>query len=498
MTKEKFDISVGSSIFNIFKDFKYPLYRCFGEYIDNSLQSFLDHKEKLNELGILKCIVNIEINNEKIVIIDNCFGMNKEEFQRAIKLSSINSNKYKENQLSIYGIGLKYASVYLGDCYEIISSCLNEDKKRSIKIDLKYLESSNPNEIDGDVDFEASGSHYTKIIIKDLRHEISGTTISKISNILGYVYEDFINNEQLVIMLNNQKVNYIKPEYLYDESGVRYCSSFNGSFKNSNGKVFDYTGSIGILKEGNQSIAGLKIIQAGRCVQPFYKPKDLFGSGNAFAQQRIIGKVVFRSNLEIVTADKQNLKLSQDDEEAFVKSLKEIQVIKDYLKIAQNYRKTKDNNKLNKSVINIVSDLSFSDNNKIISFNEKQDLLEKSRVNYVKSSENNNYININEKYKDYVEDYVITKDNEKIRFFYLVSDEENPSYFLNLKSEGEKVFSLIAYKNKIPSHFKKPEDIISFAILMVKSMIMSQYYGVKISDSKQIIEQINEYFRYSI
>ncbi|MEI3504860.1 MAG: hypothetical protein V8Q77_00930 [Bacilli bacterium] len=47
---KEYDVTVESGIISIFQRQNFRLDRVFSEFIDNSLQSFLDHKEVLKEL----------------------------------------------------------------------------------------------------------------------------------------------------------------------------------------------------------------------------------------------------------------------------------------------------------------------------------------------------------------------------------------------------------------------------------------------------------------
>ena len=49
MEEKNFDVTVGSGIISIFQRQNFRLERVFSEFIDNSLQSFLDHQDVLKK-----------------------------------------------------------------------------------------------------------------------------------------------------------------------------------------------------------------------------------------------------------------------------------------------------------------------------------------------------------------------------------------------------------------------------------------------------------------
>lgn len=517
---EYYDISVGSSIFAIFQDFKYPLERCFAEFIDNSLQSYLDHKEELNSIGVDKCYVKIIIDEDSIVIQDNSYGMDEEEFKRAIKLASLNPRKEEKNRLSVYGIGLKYASLALGSTYKIESSQYNENLKRSVVIDLSYLKENNPEKVEGRKEFEGSAKHYTIIRITNLRQRISTKKINQLREALGYIYENYISNEDLAIEFQYEKVSKPCFEFLRSPDDTPYREYFNGEFKTENLKEYKYEGRIGILNTGNQSIAGFKLIQANRCIHPYYKPEKIFGKGNDYRQQRIIGEVIFDSNLDIVTSDKQNIKLSEEDENRFINSLSENATIKEYLKLSKNFRKRKENKKVNDTLEKNLHGISRSSEK--VSLIEENDAIDEKEENHeiaftydsnnssiIEETFNNDTSIIEEEVKEsensykeknlekYIYTKVVDKFDNSYNLYLKVGDEENNEKFiqLNKNEDGDFILDIFNKNKNFEKYFKNISDVSLFVNLLIESIIKAQAEGVKLSDSLKIIDIINKYFK---
>ena len=90
----KLQIPIGisnSSGYGLLQRLQFQDYYCFSEFIDNSLQSFLDNKVELEKIGQKSVKVSIEINNDDkenkfIRITDNAGGINRNKWSEALRL----------------------------------------------------------------------------------------------------------------------------------------------------------------------------------------------------------------------------------------------------------------------------------------------------------------------------------------------------------------------------------------------------------------------------
>lgn len=163
---KEYDVTVESGIISIFQRQNFRLDRVFSEFIDNSLQSFLDHKEVLKELEDgKKCKISIIWDSDKIVITDNAFGMNDEEFGRVLKLKATNPNAMRNDQLSVYGMGLKYASVYLGNHYSISSTAYKSNVRYYAEVDVPQFEKYNPKTVAAKLSSDSNEVHETVLLL---------------------------------------------------------------------------------------------------------------------------------------------------------------------------------------------------------------------------------------------------------------------------------------------------------------------------------------------
>lgn len=519
---EKYDVSVGSGIISVFQSQSYKIERVMAEFIDNSLQSYLDHKDVLNNIiDGNQCVVDIRWDDNKITIKDNAFGMDTEEFGRALKLKSFNPRANEKDRLSVYGMGLKYAAVYLGNTYKITSSRYDENVERTAIIDVPTFERENPKELEARVGFQDSDYHYTIIEISNLRVKKTEDKLNKLRYNLGVIYEHYIYHKDLAVIVNGIKVQYEKPIFRKDENGSAYCRPFEGELTAKN-TTYKYSGRIGILAKGNQDITGLKLVQAKRCIQLGYKPEKIYNKGNSFQNSRLIGQVVFEGNQSIVSFDKDQFVWADDGtEDMFVEQLLSNESFKEMKKTCQKLRKETDNEKIKNKIVKNVSKnikdnssvttqptvLTVLDTEKIVDNNNGSNKTSVSVnssastgskvinpeseideiVNEINSALKGKEINLN-----YVE---IPKEEGKIRIYYDLVEDFDDGNWLKLENINNDYILKINNKNKfILNEFKTENSIVSsntLAIKLIKSLILSKELGLNTKQIECILNNFN-------
>ena len=302
------NIEVGTGIIKAFERIDIENHQIFSEFIDNSFQSFRDNIEVLiDELHVRKCEVKIEWTNDEIVITDNAFGMDEEAFGRALRLNAPAKN-YAKDSLSRYGIGLKYAASNLGSVYTIESSQYGSSFKYTGTVDVEEWITKNPKTMPVEVidDFDES-RHFTTITIKRLKHRFNEAEMKRIINRLGTIYSYFIDTKkQLEITINGVKVEYTEPVLFRDKNGSEVMETFNKTFY-FEGKPYEFSGWIGVLNKGSTYDAGLSLIQNHRVIELNFRPKEIFGAGNDYRYQRLVGNVEFLGDNWEVRVNKDGL-----------------------------------------------------------------------------------------------------------------------------------------------------------------------------------------------
>ena len=339
MSEEFVDIRVGSGAIKLFERIEIPIFNAFCEFIDNSLQSYIEHEEELRNVAQTRCKVEISWTNDQIVIKDNAFGMNREAFGRAMKWNAPRDH-YPAGSLSKYGMGLKYAAINLGTVWSIKTTELGSDIEFNGTVDSDYLSRENPERLPLTRNKVSVGQHYTVITITKLHKKFTEKDLKDALAKLGSIYQYFLDKNMLSIEINNNKVTYDEPKYWLDDDGNEYYEIISNGKFNFDNKTYEYTGAIGILNKGSNSKAGLTLMQNHRGITLFYKPHEIFGTGNTFMSQRIVGTIEFQGDSWIARVNKDGLLWQSSGlEERFLADLKSKENIKKLIKICGELRK---------------------------------------------------------------------------------------------------------------------------------------------------------------
>ena len=118
--ENKVSIATKPLVYSAFRYISNKVWNALAEYIDNSIQSFLDHKdilEKINPKGKLE--VDICITDETITVRDNAFGITEDNYQRAFELANIPLDAKGLNE---FGMGMKVSSIWMSDLWSVTTS----------------------------------------------------------------------------------------------------------------------------------------------------------------------------------------------------------------------------------------------------------------------------------------------------------------------------------------------------------------------------------------
>lgn len=109
----KINIRPTSGVYATYKRLSYQPWTAIAEFVDNSTQSFYDHKTELMAIkyakGLRITINYIEdaVNGDRLEIVDDAFGMEWHDFQRAVILDRPPQNTNGRNEFGICGLPSK-------------------------------------------------------------------------------------------------------------------------------------------------------------------------------------------------------------------------------------------------------------------------------------------------------------------------------------------------------------------------------------------------------
>ena len=341
----KINIRPTSSVYATYKRLSYQPWTAIAEFVDNSTQSFYDHKDELLQQKYSRGLrVTIDYiydaqNGDRLEIYDDAYGMEWNDFQRAIVLDRPPAKTDGRNE---FGMGLKTAACWFGSIWSVETTRLNSKNKYYAEINVDDLGKYKTEEIDVEETLCSPKDHYTKITIRKLHKKISGPrTIGKVKELLSSIYREDIRSGYIRLYYNGVQLQF-KEAPIFEEP-------VNGSIKQwkkevsfsvvHEGKELPVYGFIAIRIPGSIKDGGLTLLRRGRVIVggagANYRPVELFGDSNSYSWQRLYGEL-HMDNWPVTQAkdgfDWHNSGL----EEAFIDALTPL--LREYRRKAENIR----------------------------------------------------------------------------------------------------------------------------------------------------------------
>lgn len=343
------NIQPQAGVIGVFSRLNYKPWYAIAEFVDNSTQSFYSHQVTLAKQGIDGVDIRIDYDSEHdiLTIIDTAFGMELEDFTRAVKIDSPPDDKSGRNE---YGMGLKTAASWFGNIWSVRSTQLGSDNEYYTEINIPELRKNNINSVSIRSTKVDPTLHGTTIIIREVTKKIgSPRTKNKITELLKSMYRRDLNSGLVNIKYDG--------ELLYYDS--HQCLSFrNRKWRKEleflfdfDGKIFNVTGFVGILAHGGFGKAGFALFRRNRVVvggEDFnYKPEEIFGQAQSTIAHKLFGEL----NLDDFPVNQAKDGFVWDDglEEEFIKELKS--QIKEYIDIAKITNKDREKEEATSKVV---------------------------------------------------------------------------------------------------------------------------------------------------
>jgi hypothetical protein len=322
---------------------RYQYSYAIGEYIDNSIQSYMTHRSALRKTEGRDYRLQIDLKLERhptpaIEIRDNAAGIYEADIERAFSLGMRPPDRAG---LSQYGLGMKSASVWFSRLFTVETCALGEPLSRTVTFDVDVIAETNPDSVPIRETRAAVDEHYTRIRLERLRRplpggEKKGSTLESVRHHLRMMYREFLRAGDVVIRIDGEELVYQEPPLLVSAYWPDKNGPDNGperewrqdiAFEVSAGtdkpeERLPVQGWLGILARGDTKNAGISLIWKKKVIVPGqdFRPVEVFGSGNSFASQRLTGQIdVSRLN---VTSFKDAVSWEGTQEEEFLQHLR--------------------------------------------------------------------------------------------------------------------------------------------------------------------------------
>jgi hypothetical protein len=300
LTVKKIDIRPGVSVLAILRHLNYKPWFALGEFVDNAVQSFLEHQAELEtvEGSGFKLRVDVDIDSNpptRISIRDNAAGIAEAEYPRAFRPAAIPPDR---SGLAEFGMGMKSAACWFAPQWSVRTSALAEPVARTIRFDIDNIVNDDIEELVVESKREKREEHYTEIVLENVFHAPVGRTLSKLKEHLTDIYRVFVRDRVLDLRLRGEALTYRDPKvlqapYFREKGGAEKTWRKSIEFDFGDGLVVH--GFAAIRETGNTSRAGFALFRRGRLIQGSgdegYRPSFIFGSSNSYRYQRLFGEL---------------------------------------------------------------------------------------------------------------------------------------------------------------------------------------------------------------
>ncbi|MEX2110718.1 MAG: ATP-binding protein [Gemmatimonadaceae bacterium] len=338
-------IRPGVRVLSVLRHLNYKPWFALAEFVDNSLQSFLQNRNHLEALHgkEIRCRVSIKLEQDppRITIRDNAAGISESEYGRAFRPAEIPTDR---SGLSEFGMGMKSAACWFAPSWQVRTSALGEPGEKTIRFEIDEIVADSIEELvvasrPGKVD-----DHFTEVVLSNLYKTPVGSTIKKIKDHLASIYRMFLRGGDLELEFNDERLTYESPKILvvqkHDEpngKAVRWYKELDFDF----GLGLSATGFAALRERGNTSDAGFALFRRHRLIEGSadegYRPELIFGRSNSYRYQRLFGELELQGFNVSHTKDGFQW---DENEETFLRFLKDELSHKDLplLEQAEQYR----------------------------------------------------------------------------------------------------------------------------------------------------------------
>lgn len=290
-------------VYSTFRYINNKVWNALAEYIDNSIQSYKDHRdelEKINPDGKLHVTINIDFNSDVITILDDAYGITEQNYQRAFELANLPLDNQGLNE---FGMGMKVSSIWLSNTWTVETSAYGEPVRKTMTFDLQEVVDNEEMELPVKEVPCAKDVHYTKITLTNLSmNKPSPRQLSYIKKHIASIYTECLRDDIVDIVINDEKLEYVElkvlnaPHYSNpDGEPIEWKKeiSFEG---NLGAKKYSVKGFIGVLEKMSTSENnGFLLFRRGRVIgtsfDDRYRPKVLCGQEGSPQYKRIFGEL---------------------------------------------------------------------------------------------------------------------------------------------------------------------------------------------------------------
>jgi hypothetical protein len=294
------NIRPGITILSVLQHLNYRPWYAMAEFVDNSLQSFLDQREALERLegAGFKLQVRIEVDptdGGRITIRDNAAGIHEKDYARAFRAAEL---PLIRGGLAEFGMGMKSAACWFGRNWTVRSSALGEAVERLVSFDIERIVQDSLEELTVTSTPTSAERHFTEIVLFNLNRLPQGRTLGKMKEHLASIYRVFLREGTLDLIFDGERLTYPEPGILrapfYKDDGgetVLWRKEIDFDF----GLELRAHGFAALRETASTSRAGFALFRRKRLIQGSadegYRPELIVGKSNSYRYQRLFGEL---------------------------------------------------------------------------------------------------------------------------------------------------------------------------------------------------------------
>ncbi len=302
MSGKTVNIRPGVSVLGLLKNLNYRPWFALAEFVDNAIQSFLDHRDALAAIEahpvLHVALERDDANGGAIVIRDDAAGIRSEDFPRAFRPAAIPPDRHG---LSEFGMGMKSAACWFSPYWIVRTTAFGDPVEREITFDIDKIVHDNIEELQINERPIEPMTHFTEITLTRLHEKPVGRTVGKIKAHLAEIYRVFTREGTLELMLDGSRLEYQEPEALqapeYNDANQpvgdprEWLKEIDFDF----GEGLRANGFAGLRATASTTEAGFSLFRRKRLIvgssDEKYRPQRLVGTPNTYPAQRVFGEL---------------------------------------------------------------------------------------------------------------------------------------------------------------------------------------------------------------
>ena len=125
---QKIQIRPGVGILSVLSRLNYQSWFALAEFVDNSIQSFLDYRAEIGRVdgndAKLQVTIELDISDEgRLIVRDNAAGIHEADYPYAFRPAEVPANT---SGLSEFGMGMKSAACWFSPDWSVRTTALGE------------------------------------------------------------------------------------------------------------------------------------------------------------------------------------------------------------------------------------------------------------------------------------------------------------------------------------------------------------------------------------